>query len=215
MKIVSLNVGLPREVTWHGHLVETGIFKEPVAGRVSLRKLNLDGDRQADLTVHGGEYKAVYCYPLEHYAYWKQELPGRKLPMAIFGENFTTEGLLEDAVHLGDRFSVGTAEVVVTQPRLPCYKLGIRFEADEMVKRFFASRRSGFYVAVTREGKVAAGDEIKEISRDNNRVSIADIVRLYAARKYTRADVELVRRALEVAEFPESWKEEFAERIAR
>jgi MOSC domain-containing protein YiiM len=215
MKIVSLNVGLPREVTWHGHVVETGIFKEPVAGRVHLRKLNLDGDRQADLTVHGGEYKAVYCYPLEHYAYWKQELPGRELPTAIFGENFTTEGLLEDAVHLGDRFSVGTAEVVVTQPRLPCYKLGIRFQADEMVKRFFASRRSGFYVAVTREGKVEAGDEIEEVSRDDNRVSIADIVRLYAARKYSNADVELVRRALEVAAFPESWKEEFAERIAR
>jgi MOSC domain-containing protein YiiM len=215
MKIVSLNVGLPREVTWHGHVVETGIFKEPVAGRVHLRKLNLDGDRQADLTVHGGEYKAVYCYPLEHYAYWKRELPGRELPMAIFGENFTTEGLLEDAVHLGDRFSIGSAEVVVTQPRLPCYKLGIRFQADEMVKRFFVSGRSGFYVAVTREGKVGAGDEIKELFRDHNRVSITDIVRLYAARKYTSADVELVRRALEVAAFPESWKEEFAERIAR
>jgi MOSC domain-containing protein YiiM len=215
MKIFSLNVGLPREVTWHGHVVETGIFKEPVAGRVNLRKLNLDGDRQADLTVHGGEYKAVYCYPLEHYAYWKQELPGRELPMAIFGENFTTEGLLEDSVHLGDRFSVGTAEVVVTQPRLPCYKLGIRFQADDMVKKFLASRRSGFYVAVTREGKVGAGDEIRAIARDSNRVSIADIVRLFVTKKYSSADVELVRRALEVAEFPESWKEEFAERIAR
>jgi MOSC domain-containing protein YiiM len=215
MKIFSLNVGLPREVTWHGHVVETGIFKEPVAGRVNLRKLNLDGDRQADLTVHGGEYKAVYCYPLEHYAYWKQELPGRELPMAIFGENFTTEGLLEDSVHLGDRFSVGTAEVVVTQPRLPCYKLGIRFQADDMVKKFLASRRSGFYVAVRREGKVGAGDEIRAIARDSNRVSIADIVRLFVTKKYSSADVELVRRALEVAEFPESWKEEFAERIAR
>jgi MOSC domain-containing protein YiiM len=215
MKIFSLNVGLPREVTWHGHVVETGIFKEPVAGRVNLRKLNLDGDRQADLTVHGGEYKAVYCYPLEHYAYWKQELPGRELPMAIFGENFTTEGLLENSVHLGDRFSVGTAEVVVTQPRLPCYKLGIRFQADDMVKKFLASRRSGFYVAVTREGKVGAGDEIRAIARDSNRVSIADIVRLFVTKKYSSADVELVRRALEVAEFPESWKEEFAERIAR
>ena len=215
MKIFPLNVELRREVAWHGYVVETGIFKEPVAGRVNLRKLNLDGDRQADLTVHGGEYKAVYCYPLEHYAYWKQELPGRELPMAIFGENFTTEGLLEASVHLGDRFSVGTAEVVVTQPRLPCYKLGIRFQADDMVKRFLASGRSGFYVAVTREGKVAAGDEIKELSRDSNRVSIADIVRLYVAKKYTSADVGLVRRALKVAAFPESWKEEFAARIAR
>ncbi len=200
---------------WHGHVVETGIFKEPVDGRVMLRKLNLDGDRQADLTVHGGEYKAVYCYPSEHYAYWKQELPGRDLPMGIFGENFTTEGLLEDSVCLGDRFSVGSAEVVVTQPRLPCYKLGVRFQADDMVKRFLASGRSGFYVAVTREGEVGAGDEIRELSRESDRVSIADVVRLYVAKKYTSADVELVRRALEVEAFPDSWKEEFAERIAR
>jgi MOSC domain-containing protein YiiM len=214
MKIFSVNAGLPREVTWHGHVVETGIFKEPVAGRVMLRKLNLDGDRQADLTVHGGKYKAVYCYPVEHYAYWKQGLPGRDLPIAIFGENFTTEGLLEESVNLGDRFSVGTAQVVVTQPRLPCYKLGVRFQSDEMVKRFLASRRSGFYVAVTREGQVGAGDEIREISRDSSRVSIAEVVRLYVAKKYTNADVELVRRALEVEAFPESWKEEFAERIA-
>ena len=134
MKIVSVNTGLPREVMWHGRPVTTAIFKEPVAGRVALRKLNLDGDRQADLTVHGGEQKAVYCYPAEHYDYWKRELPGRDLPMAIFGENFTTDGLLESSVQLGDRFSVGSAEVVVTQPRLPCYKLGVRFQSDDMVK---------------------------------------------------------------------------------
>jgi len=135
MKLVSVNTGLPREVSWHGRIVTTGIFKEPVGGRVALRKLNLEGDRQADLTVHGGEHKAVYCYPLAHYGYWKRELPGRELPMGMFGENFTIEGsaegsadagkdgLLEDSVHLGDRFSIGTAEVVVTQPRLPCYNL--------------------------------------------------------------------------------------------
>ena len=128
MNLVSVNTGLPREVTWHNISVTTGIFKEPVGGRIALRKLNLDGDRQADLTVHGGEFKAVYCYPIAHYDYWKQELPGRDLPLAIFGENFTTEGLLEDSVHLGDRFSIGSAEVVVTQPRLPCYKLGIHFK---------------------------------------------------------------------------------------
>src|SRR5213075_2031744 len=150
MRIVSLNVGLPREVKWHDRSVETGIFKEPVAGRVALRTLNLDGDRQADLTVHGGENKAVYCYPVEHYEYWKVELPGRELPMGSFGENFTADGFLEDSVHLGDRFSVGSAEVVVTEPRLPCYKLGVRFQMDDMVKRFLASRRSGFYLAVLR-----------------------------------------------------------------
>jgi MOSC domain-containing protein YiiM len=144
MKIVSLNVGRPREVTWRGRIVTTGIFKDPVAGRVLMRKLNLDGDAQADLTVHGGQYRAVYCYPLEHYGYWKNELPGRELPMGMFGENFTTEGLREDQVHLGDRFSVGSAEVTVTQPRLPCYKLGVRFGADDLVKRFLASARTGF-----------------------------------------------------------------------
>ncbi len=159
MKIVSLNIGLPREVMWRGLHVTTGIFKEPVEGRVALRKLNLDGDRQADLTVHGGEFKAVYCYPLEHYDYWKKELPGRELPMGSFGENFTTEGWLEDSVHLGDRFAIGSAEVIVTQPRLPCYKLGVRFQSDDMVKRFLASGRMGFYLAVTREGEVGAGDE--------------------------------------------------------
>src|SRR5229473_7687031 len=174
MKMISLNVGLPREVIWHGRSVTTGIFKEPVAGRVVMRKLNLDGDRQADLTVHGGDYKAVYCYPMEHYRYWKKELPGRELPMGMFGENLTTEGMLENEVHLGDRFSVGSAEVVVTQPRLPCYKLGVRFGADDMVKRFLVSGRTGFYLAVTREGKVGSGDEIALIGRDANAVPVSE-----------------------------------------
>jgi MOSC domain-containing protein YiiM len=145
MRIVSLNIGLPRDVVWHGQPVTTGIYKHPVQGPVRARKLDLDGDRQADLTVHGGEYKAVYVYPVEHYAYWKKKLPGRDLPPGVFGENFTTEGLLETEVHIGDRFAIGSAEFTVTQPRLPCYKLGIRFEADDMVKKFLASRRTGFY----------------------------------------------------------------------
>ncbi len=213
MKLVSVNTGLPREVTWHDIRVTTGIFKEPVAGRIALRKLNLDGDRQADLTVHGGEFKAVYCYPLAHYDYWKQELPGRDLPLAIFGENFTTEGLLEDSVHLGDRFSIGSAEVVVTQPRLPCYKLGIRFQADDMVKRFLASGRSGFYLAVTREGEVGAGDEIKLLARDPQTVPVSEITRLYIAKEFSSADVASLQKALQVAALPESWKEYFRERL--
>src|ERR1700730_17097934 len=183
MKIISIQVGLPREVVWHGHAVTTGIFKEPVASRVFLRKLNLEGDGQADLTVHGGEHKAVYCYPHEHYDYWNSELPGRNLPAGIFGENFTTEGLPEDSVHLGDRFSVGSAEVVVTQPRLPCYKLGVRFQADDMVKRFLASGLMCFYLAVTHEGEVGAGDEIKVVTRDPNLVRVSEITRLYIAKR--------------------------------
>jgi MOSC domain-containing protein YiiM len=212
MNVVSLNVGLPRQVEWHGRPVITGIYKESVKGRIPLRTLNLDGDRQADLTVHGGEYKAVYCYPVEHYAYWKKELPGRDLPMAVFGENFTTEGLFEDSVHLGDRFSVGSAEVIVTQPRLPCYKLGIRFEADNMVKRFLASARTGFYVAVTKEGAVAAGDEIKPLDTDPNAVPVSEILRLYIAKRFTAADVASLRRALQVGALPDSWKDYFRER---
>jgi MOSC domain-containing protein YiiM len=215
MNIVSLNVGLPREVMWHGRAVTTGIFKEPVAGRVALRKLDLDGDGQADLTVHGGEYKAVYCYPLAHYEYWKKELPGRELPMGMFGENFTTDGLSEDSAHLGDRFSAGSAEVVVTQPRLPCYKLGLKFQSDDMVRRFLASGRSGFYLAVTREGDVGAGDEIKVISRDENAVPVSEITRLYIAKRYDGEDVKSLRRALQVAALPESWKEYFRERLDR
>jgi len=219
MKVVSVNVGLPREVKWHGRVVTTGIFKEPVEGRVALRRLNLDGDRQADLTVHGGEQKAVYCYPLGHYDYWKKELPGRELPMGMFGENFTIEdggmGLLEESVHLEDRISVGTAEVVVTQPRLPCYKLGVRFGSDDMVKRFLASGRTGFYVAVVLEGEVGAGDEMKLIGREANAVAVSEITRLYVAKRYGEAEIRAVRRVLRVEELPEGWKEYFRERLAQ
>ncbi len=215
MKILSVNIGLPREVTWHGRSVTTGIFKEPVRGRVALRKLNLDGDGQADLSVHGGEYKAVYCYPFVHYDYWKRELSPRELPTGIFGENFTLESLLEESVHLGDRFSVGSAEVVVTQPRLPCYKLGVRFGADDMVKRFFLSGRTGFYLAVAKEGEVGAGDDMRVISRDEDGVPVSEITRLYAAKRYSDADVAEVKRALQVAALPESWKEYFRQRLER
>jgi len=202
----------------------TAIFKEPAKGRVILRKLNLEGDRQADLRVHGGEYKAVYCYPLAHYDYWKKELLGRELPMGSFGENFTVDGLpavgamgglAEDSFHLGDQFSVGSAEVLITQPRLPCYKLGVRFGSDDMVRRFMVSGRTGFYVAVTREGKVGAGDEIKVIAREANAVPVSEITRLYVAKGYGDADVASVRRALRVAALPESWKAYFRERLEK
>ena len=217
MKLFSVNTGLPREVPWHGKTVTTAIYKEPVAGRVALRKLNLDGDRQADLTVHGGEHKAVYCYSLSHYDYWKRELSGQELTTGMSGENFTidpsNDGFLEDSVHLGDRFSIGTAEVVVTQPRLPCYKLGVRFQSDEIVKKFLASGRTGFYVAVTREGEVGAGDEIKSIAREPNAVPVSAITRLYVAKRYGEAEINAVRGALLIKELPESWKQYFRERL--
>jgi len=215
MKLASVNTGVPREVTWRGLNITTAIYKQPVGGRIALRRLNLDGDRQADLSVHGGEHKAVYCYPLTHYDYWKRELSGRELPMASFGENFTTDGLLEDSLHIGDRLSVGSVEVVVTQPRLPCYKLGARLQSDNMVKRFLASGRTGFYLAVTREGEVGAGDEIEVMDRDPNAVPVSAVTRLYVAKRYGDDDVTLVRRALRVAALPESWKEYFRQRLER
>jgi MOSC domain-containing protein YiiM len=212
-KLISVNCGLPRQVTWRGITVTSGIWKEPVAGRVALRKLNLDGDGQADLKVHGGAHKAVYCYPLQHYDYWRAQLPGRDLPMGSFGENFTISGFSEDTVCIGDRFAIGSAEVVVTQPRLPCYKLGVKFDMEDMVKRFLASGRTGFYLAVTHEGEVGAGDEIRAIGHDPQGVAVADITRLYIGKRFTSMDAELVRRSLTVEALPESWKGYFRERL--
>jgi MOSC domain-containing protein YiiM len=214
MKIVSLNVGLPRQVIWHGQPVTTGIFKSPTTERIRLRKLNLDGDRQADLTVHGGEHKAVYCYPVEHYAYWLKKLPGRDLPHGSFGENFTTQGLTEENVHLGDRFAINDAEVVVSQPRLPCYKLGVRFGSDEMVKKFLASRRTGFYVAVTREGNVAADDEIVPVVQNVSRISISDFMRLFLAKSLNDADRATLQELYELPSVPTDWKHYFHERAS-
>lgn len=213
MKLLSVNCGLPREVVWHGRNVITSIYKAPVDGRVRLRTLNLDGDRQSDLTVHGGKHKAVYCYPVVHYEYWKTELRGQPLPMGAFGENFTIDGPVEDLVQIGDRFSVGTAEVVVSQPRMPCYKLGIRFGSDDMVQRFLASGRTGFYCAVTREGEVAAQDEITQISREPDSVPVSEITRLLVATEYGDKDVQQLRRALKLSALPGSWKEYFQERL--
>ena len=158
MQLVSVNVGLPRTVTWKGRTVKTGIFKTPTNGRVRVRTLNLDGDRQADLSVHGGTDKAIYVYPSEHYDYWQGEFPGMELPWGMFGENFTTTGLMEGAVNVGDQFCVGSAMVMVTQPRVPCYKLAAKFGREDIVKRFLASGRSGFYLKVVQEGEVGAGD---------------------------------------------------------
>jgi MOSC domain-containing protein YiiM len=214
MKIVSLNVGLPREALWHGQPVTTGIFKSPTTERIRLRKLNLDGDRQADLTVHGGEHKAVYCYPVEHYDYWRKKLPGRDLPPGSFGENFTTAGLLEENVHLGDRFAINDAEVVVTQPRLPCYKLGVKFGSDEMVKKFLASRRTGFYLAVTREGSVAAGDEIVPVVQNASRISISDFMRLFLAKSLNDADRAALQELYALPSVPNDWKHYFHERAS-
>jgi MOSC domain-containing protein YiiM len=203
MKVISVNVGLPQEFAWKGMKVSTAIFKNPVANPVAINQMNLSGDEQADLTVHGGFQKAVYAYPLEHYSYWRSELPGLDLPHGNFGENLTTEGLSEEDVCIGDRIRFGTATLVVTQPRMPCYKLALRFGMDDMIKRFLKSRKSGFYFAVVEPGIVAPGSEISIVSRDPQRVSVADILKLYLDRG---RNVELAQRVQLLDALPEGWK---------
>src|SRR5712692_7973911 len=205
MKIVSVNVGMPREVVWKGMTVRTGIFKDPVDRPVTISKLNLAGDQQADLTVHGGAEKAVYAYPAEHYEDWRKELPEVSFSWGKFGENLTTEGLTEDALCIGDCLRVGSALLKVTQPRMPCYKLALRFDRDDMIKRFLTSRRSGFYFSVIEEGEVRAGSEVEILSRDPHRVTVVDVVRLYLGQ--TR-DPELLQRAMNVSALPRNWKAE-------
>jgi len=177
MTLVSVQVGRPRTVKWKAKAVSTGIFKEPVAGRLLLRRENLDGDQQADLSVHGGRDKAVYVYPAGHYAFWRKEFPGMPLPHGSFGENFTIDGLDESSVHIGDKFKIGEAIVEVTQPRMPCYKLGLRFGNPQMPKRFHASGRCGFYLAVLKEGEVGAGDAVTPIARNSHGISVIEAYR--------------------------------------
>ena len=210
MRIISVNVGLPQLVLRNGEPVSTGIFKKPIAGRVALRRLNLDGDRQADLSVHGGLEKAVYVYPSEHYRFWKQELPEMDLPWGMFGENFTTEGMFETEINVGDRFRIGSAEVMVTQPRMPCYKLGIRFGRTDIIKRFLVSERTGFYLSVLQEGEVGAGDEFALVERNASGVRVVDVTRLYSSEK---ENVDLMRRAIATEALPDNWRDYFRKRI--
>ncbi|MFL5735567.1 MAG: MOSC domain-containing protein [Chloroflexia bacterium] len=179
MKVRSVNMGLPRRVEWKGRTVLTGIFKEPVEGRVAVRQHNLQGDRQADLKVHGGPKKAVYAYPAEYYAFWREQFPDMDLPWGMFGENLTVEGLLDDTVRIGDRFQVGSAQLVVTQPRLPCHKLALKFGREDMLKRFLESGFTGFYFSVLTEGEVGAGDPIVLLDRDEDRPTVAEVAGRY------------------------------------
>jgi len=212
MQVVSVNVGLPRTVRRNGRDVTTGIFKKPVEGRVRVRRLNLEGDRQADLSVHGGAAKAVYAYPLEHYAFWREQL-GEDLPFGSFGENLTVERLpLEDEVAVGDRFRIGTAELVVTQPRLPCHQLGLRLGREDMGKRFLVSGRTGYYLAVEVEGDVQAGDGVEMLARHPARIPVAEITRVYAS---DRDDLATIERLAALDALPDDWRAYFAKRLAK
>jgi MOSC domain-containing protein YiiM len=210
MKLVAISVGGPREVQWRERSVQTSIFKTPVSRRVHVTRGNVEGDKQSDLSVHGGPEKAVYAYPMEHYDFWRRELPDAELPWGAFGENFTTKGLFEDEVWIGDRYRVGTTELVVTQPRMPCYKLAIRFGQPDLVKRFLQSRRSGFYLAVEREGDVGAGDVIERLARNDKRLTVADVVALYAT---DSANQTLLESASEHPSLPTAWREYFRKRL--
>jgi len=210
MKLISVSVGRPRQVTWRGKSVTTSIWKSPVEGEVRVTTLNLQGDEQSDLSVHGGADKAVYAYPSEHYAYWREQLPGVDLPWGAFGENFTTAGLLEEHARIGDRLRVGSAEFVVTQPRMPCFKLGIRFDRPDIVKQFLRARRTGFYLSVLREGYVTAGDPIEFTAREEHGVTVADIVDLYTLDSENEG---LLRRAVALTALPESWRDHFRQRL--
>lgn len=203
MKLLSVNAGLAREIFHEGRMTRSAIFKAPVIGPVRVNALNIDGDQQADLTVHGGPTKAIYVYPSEHYAFWRRELPGIEFPWGSFGENLTTEGLLEKDLNIGDRLCVGSVELAITEPRLPCYKLNVKFNRNDMVRRFLRSRRTGFYCAVWREGMIEAGDTIHVISRDEHRITVADITRLYA---FDKSDYAGMRRAIEAHSLSESWR---------
>ena len=209
-RVESVNVGQPREVFWKGRIVRTGIFKEPVAGSVALRRLNLQGDQQADLTVHGGPDMAVYLYPAEYYAFWREHYPAIELPWGMFGENLTVWGLRDDTVYIGDRLQVGTAQLVVRSPRMPCYKLGLRFGRDDVLKIMLQSGFTCFYCAVLQEGAVAAGDLVRVLHRDEHAVKVLDIVRLERERKH---DVDLLRRAVAVEALSPSWQDYFLKRL--
>src|SRR5438270_2114734 len=212
MQVISVNVGQPKEVFWKGRKVMTAIFKEPVEGRVTVGRLNIEGDRQADLTVHGGPEQAIYAYPAEYYHFWREQFPEMELPWGMFGENLTVEGLLDETIHIGDSFQVGSAHVVVTQPRMPCYKLGLKFGRDDMLKRFLKSGLTGFYFAVLKEGEVAAGDSITLLHRDEHQIKVADITRLYREDKY---NLDLLRKVVAVEVLPEGSREYFQERLDR
>ena len=211
MKLISVNVSRPKTVTWQGERIRTGIFKKPVSGKVQVHRLNLEGDGQADLRVHGGEDKAVYAYPAEHYAPWQSEL-GRELPFGQFGENLTVEGMLEDEVGIGDIFRIGTTLFQVSQPRTPCHKLGIRVDSRAFPRRFLESGRSGFYLRVLEKGELESGETVHLESREKDRFTVREVCRLLDSEP---ADLSRMRQAAELAALSAGWRNQFRLRLSR
>ena len=212
MKLLSVNVSLPREVVLNGRTVMTGIYKQPVGGRVMVRTLKIDGDGQADLQAHGGACKAVYAYGFENYAYWQTELGVDDFGFGQFGENLTTEGIADDEVHIGDVFRIGGALLRVTQSRNPCAKIVAKMGVKDFAKRFIASGRVGFYLGVIEEGEIGAGDDIERVMRDPEGVSITEINRL---RNFGHDDLDGLRRALRSDALAPELRQPFEQYLAK
>jgi MOSC domain-containing protein YiiM len=210
MKLVSVNVGLTRLFSWQGQTFKTSIFKKAISSRVTLRWTNVDGDRQSDLSVHGGPSRAVYVYPSEHYGFWKGKLPGHDFTWGALGENFTTEGMLETKTSAGDRYRVGSAVVKVTTPRLPCYKLAAKFQPDDIVDDFISSGFCGFYFSVVEEGEVGAGDEFHFLGGETPTVTVLEAYRLYLPAAH---DEKLLERGTHVQALPASWRARFQAKL--
>jgi ferredoxin-NADP reductase/MOSC domain-containing protein YiiM len=205
-RLVSVNVGLPREHSWNGRSVRTGIWKDPVAGRRMVRRLNVDGDGQGDLAGHGGEQRAVLVYQVESYRYWERELGRSEFPFGQYGENFTVEGMADEEVCIGDRYRIGTALFEVTQPRVTCYRVGIRFDEPRMASLLVSHRRPGFYLRVLQEGEVGAGDEVEKVLQGPERMTVTQISALLYLPGHRREDVQ---RALRISALSPGWQGSF------
>ncbi|MGI9542020.1 MAG: MOSC domain-containing protein [Cyclobacteriaceae bacterium] len=212
MQLLSINVGLPKEVSYQGKSVVTGIFKDPVEGPIKVGKLNLEGDGQADLTVHGGEDKAVYVYPTEHYKFWRDTYPQKEFSFGVFGENLSATGLVETEVSIGDQYRIGSAEFMVTSPRMPCYKLGIKMEDPSFIKAFLKANYSGFYLRVLKEGVIEAGQNIEKVSEDGHQLTVAEVAGLYAL---DRDNLALLEKAVAAPNLPNDWKTHYKKRLTQ
>lgn len=206
MNVISVNVGLPTLLHFNGRTRTSAIVKKPVYGKIEFKNGNLIGDKQADLRVHGGKYKAIYLYPSEHYEYWEDQMPDEKFEWGAFGENITSFGLMENDICIGDKVLIGTIETIVSQPRFPCENLNFKFQREDMVKKFADSRKHGFYVQVTKQGFVSKNDKIEIIQKHSGKITIQEFVENYYS---NRKNQHFHERLLKNEYVPDSWLDTF------